>query len=952
MNIDFFRKNKTTANSQRLTRSGYFMWPFFVPRLPFTKTANRYCLLLLIMCPVMLTAQNGVKVSNLAVEAGTVTFSVSWKNTGMPARWSDSVWVFVDHNKNGAMERVPLVPGATLTATSAPGVGKVVEVSGNNKGVWVIGNARSAGNFSATVKLLTANAHIAGACAYASNYPPVGDYKSSTLLLFTGTPMYELVLKHTDGNIIVRKSDSLYSIPANYTLQSFTDKTGAPGIIKCVPMTGNINFSFPSNIAKNKQVSFVITSKPTVPDVAAITYTWTAPNFTPASFSGAYNLAYTAVAPDLGVYPVTLTGSSTGYCDLTITNNVTVSDCINPATFTLTASASGFCAGDAGVAFGLSGTENGRKYQLYNGTTTVGTVLSGTGSAATFSGMFNTAGVYTAQSIIDDAYCAASMNASHNISENPLPTAPTISSSGDVCQNTGDIKFTATGYTGKLEWVSNGGGAESGNTVTFTSTLTGVKAVTARSSQTYTNAPTCYSAKVSKSATVNSSLDSPTGVGNSRCGAGTVTISATSSSPGAVIEWYANATGGAALHTGNSYTPSITGSTTYYAQAKNSAGCLSALPRTAVVATIYTAPTAPTGLSSNVETICNGVETSMILTATGGAVGSGAVYEWGIGGTVGSNPLTPATTTANTCTVSPSEATTYWVRLKGTTSCSNATGGVTTAIETHPAFTAGTILTASTTTKAGTNPNVTASNVTAASGGGGTIEYEWRRSGTSSKTLSGSNTTSYALSGDDTNYSTIGTYSFNRYARNNVCNTSWVAATGTYTLVVESASPPGIATTLCTACCWSDSTWVDCYVTTNHVNTSSVWSGNGTRYYIGASGSGSDKNGRVNTSAISSISSSAVQRCKNLGTGWYLPAYEELVNMSTGTNNDPLNGRPGAGILTGSYHWSSTELYDNRGRRTSTRTQDQGGAILVNTTGGLTNDTKSNVWGVRCAWRN
>ncbi|MDR3180491.1 MAG: hypothetical protein LBT61_01000 [Prevotellaceae bacterium] len=192
-------------------------------------------LLLIMMCvPAILAAQNGVTVSNLAVNAGTVTFDVSWKNTGMPPVWSDSVWVFVDYNNAGKMERLLLDPGATLTATSAPGVGKVKEEPGNNKGVWVIGDARINSSFSATVQLQTVTTGVAGACAYASNYPPVGEYSSATNISFTGTPPYDLVVD-TGSGIITDQSMSSYKLESGYTLKSFTDKTGAPGTFHCIP---------------------------------------------------------------------------------------------------------------------------------------------------------------------------------------------------------------------------------------------------------------------------------------------------------------------------------------------------------------------------------------------------------------------------------------------------------------------------------------------------------------------------------------------------------------------------------------------------------------------------------------------------------------------------------------------------------------------------------------------
>jgi hypothetical protein len=189
-------------------------------------------LLLMMLCyPMVLAAQNGVTVSNLAVDAGTVTFNVSWE-TPMPVTlWSDTVWVFVDYNKNGVMERLPLLPGATLTATSAPDVGKVREEPGNNQGVWVAGNARSAGSFSATVKLLTAVQDVGGACVYASNYPPVGKYKNNvTEISFTGTPPYYLTL-----NTGTDQAYGNYNLLAGQTLVSFTDATGAPGITPPAP---------------------------------------------------------------------------------------------------------------------------------------------------------------------------------------------------------------------------------------------------------------------------------------------------------------------------------------------------------------------------------------------------------------------------------------------------------------------------------------------------------------------------------------------------------------------------------------------------------------------------------------------------------------------------------------------------------------------------------------------
>jgi hypothetical protein len=189
------------------------------------------------LCPALSLAQNGVTVSGLDVKPGTVTFNVSWKNTGVPDVWSDTVWVFVDYNNGtGKMVRLPLSPGATLTATSAPGAGKVMEVPGNDQGVWVVGNARSAGSFSATVQLLTATTGLYAMCAYTSNYPPVGKYLSAEKLSFTGTPEYQLLLKHIEsGATSTASSRGEFTLPADYVLASFNDATGSPGRIQCIP---------------------------------------------------------------------------------------------------------------------------------------------------------------------------------------------------------------------------------------------------------------------------------------------------------------------------------------------------------------------------------------------------------------------------------------------------------------------------------------------------------------------------------------------------------------------------------------------------------------------------------------------------------------------------------------------------------------------------------------------
>jgi uncharacterized protein (TIGR02145 family) len=108
-----------------------------------------------------------------------------------------------------------------------------------------------------------------------------------------------------------------------------------------------------------------------------------------------------------------------------------------------------------------------------------------------------------------------------------------------------------------------------------------------------------------------------------RCGAGTVTLSATASSS-ATIDWYSAAAGGNIVTGGTGTTsfttPLINSSTTYYAQARNTnTSCVSAA-RTAVVATVNTVPdiafvSPPAGL-------CTGSQATLTVNDKNNAGGS------------------------------------------------------------------------------------------------------------------------------------------------------------------------------------------------------------------------------------------------------------------------------------------------------------------------------------------
>jgi hypothetical protein len=128
------------------------------------------------------------------------------------------------------------------------------------------------------------------------------------------------------------------------------------------------------------------------------------------------------------------------------------------------------------------------------------------------------------------------------------------------------------------------------------------------------------------------------GTAGSRCGTGTVIINATTPA-GTTVDWYSAATLGTVLTGGtgvNSFTtPSITATTNYFAQARNTTGgCISAT-RLSVAATVNAIPAAPASIavvggtsSAGTLTICPVLNTN--YTYTSAAVTGISTFNWKI----------------------------------------------------------------------------------------------------------------------------------------------------------------------------------------------------------------------------------------------------------------------------------------------------------------------------------
>lgn len=208
----------------------------------------------------------------------------------------------------------------------------------------------------------------------------------------------------------------------------------------------------------------------------------------------------------------------------------------------------------------------------------------------------------------------------------------------------------ATGYPANaLQWQASPNGGTTWTNIaaanTNTYVVSGITGPMCYRVKINTGSSDCYSpVKCIAFATVAIQSTTP----GSRCGTGSVNLSATAAA-GNTIKWYANATGGAALGTGASFaTPSISANTTYYAEASiggSTVGCVSA--RTAVLATVNAAPVVNLG---NDTFLCGGTGSITL-----NAANTGATYLWSTGATTSSITVTTVgtyhvtVTGANTC---------------------------------------------------------------------------------------------------------------------------------------------------------------------------------------------------------------------------------------------------------------------------------------------------------------
>lgn len=249
----------------------------------------------------------------------------------------------------------------------------------------------------------------------------------------------------------------------------------------------------------------------------------------------------------------------------------------------------------------------------------------------------------------------------------PVPTASFTASANTVCAGqTVQLTSTSTGSPTSYQWTMTGG--TPATSTTQNPTVSYATAGSYQVSLVATNA-TGSSTPSTQTIVVNAAPTVSATTPGSRCGTGTVSLSATAST--GTIVWYDAATGGTALGTGSTFTtPSISTTTTYYAEALSNS-CAST--RTAVTATVTAGPT----ITATTPASRCGAGT-VTLSATGSA-GTLSWFSAPTGGT--------ALGTGNTFTTPTISATTNYYVEANTGSCPSARSTVVATINPTPTVT-------------------------------------------------------------------------------------------------------------------------------------------------------------------------------------------------------------------------------------------------------------------------
>ncbi len=257
-----------------------------------------------------------------------------------------------------------------------------------------------------------------------------------------------------------------------------------------------------------------------------------------------------------GSYTVRATDVSTS-CTSNMTGAANVAINVLPTAYVVTGGGN-YCAGGAGMHIGLSNSDAGISYQLYNGTATAGAPVTGTGTSIDF-GVFTATGSYTVVAKNLSTLCTSNMTGSVGIGINPLPTAFSVVGGGAYCSGTGGIHVGLSSSSAGVSYELRKDGSSvltmtgTGLPIDFgLQTATGIYTVVAMNSTTMCSNSMSGSTAVTVNPTVVPSVSIVSATGDTTCAGNIGNFSAAVVNGGSapLYQWAVN---GVNVGTGSAY---------------------------------------------------------------------------------------------------------------------------------------------------------------------------------------------------------------------------------------------------------------------------------------------------------------------------------------------------------------------------------------------------------------
>nr|WP_294775770.1 MBG domain-containing protein [uncultured Flavobacterium sp.] len=569
--------------------------------------------------------------SNATFAAGSFTHNVAgnWINNGTFTPDTSTInfngTSTISGSSVNTFNNISIAAASSLTGPASANI--------NVQGNWVNNNTFNSNSGTVTFNSATAQS-VSGATTFYNLSLTNSGVKTFSSVITTSANLS--VASGTQANLgtgLTHSADSL-------TLGTFGTNSGTWGSTTSAATFKNDTYFGATtgviNVATNTAATPTVT--PTVgtytynglaqgPNTATNTGTGTSYTFSYVGVSGTVYGPSATQPTNAGDYTVTATVGDSADGFYRTANSSATSFSILLRVLTITADSDTkvygqtYTVGSGSTAFTSSGLQNGE---------TIGSITISSAGAV------NTAAVGTYSIIPTSAtggtFTASNYSITYNNGTLTVNTAllTITADNASKCFGTtyalGTTAFTSIG-------LQNG---ETIGSVTLSSTgaasgaAVGSYAITASSATGGTFTATNYSITYNDGTlTVIASPNAPSGTNGAICSTGTVNLSA-SVNGGETVDWYDASSGGTLLLSNSTAytTPSISSTTIYYAEARNTTtGCVS-VTRTAVTATVYATFTSGAVLTTG-ETICYNGDPALIGNATIASGGDETItYKW------------------------------------------------------------------------------------------------------------------------------------------------------------------------------------------------------------------------------------------------------------------------------------------------------------------------------------